>query len=50
MGRMYDAEQAYELGLCNLVVPDDELEAEVDRWANELAAAARPHCDWSRWR
>ncbi len=38
MGRMYDAEQAYELGLCNLVVPDDELEAEVDRWASELAA------------
>ena len=38
MGRMYDAVQAYELGLCNLVVPDDELEVEVDRWADELAA------------
>ena len=38
MGRMYDAEQAYEMGLVNLVVPDDELEAEVDRWVEELAA------------
>jgi enoyl-CoA hydratase/carnithine racemase len=37
MGRMYDARQAYEMGLCNLVVPDTELEDEVDRWAQELA-------------
>ena len=37
MGRMYDAEQAYEIGLCNLVVPDSELESEVARWAAELA-------------
>jgi len=37
MGRIYDAEQAYEMGLCNLVVPDGELEAEADRWAAELA-------------
>jgi enoyl-CoA hydratase/carnithine racemase len=36
MGRMYDARQAYELGLCNVVVPDDELEAEAERWAQEL--------------
>lgn len=37
MGRVYDAEQAYELGLCNLVVPEGELEDEVSRWAEELA-------------
>ena len=36
MGRMYDAQQAYEIGLCNLVVPDDELDAEVTSWAQEL--------------
>lgn len=36
MGRMYDAAQAYELGLVNLVVPDDELEAEANSWADEL--------------
>lgn len=35
-GRMYDAEQALEIGLVNAVVPDDRLEAEVDDWANEL--------------
>jgi enoyl-CoA hydratase/carnithine racemase len=35
-GRMYDADQALELGLCNMVVPDDELEAEADDWAGEL--------------
>ena len=37
MGRMYDAEQAYEMGLCNVVVPDAELEEEASRWAAELA-------------
>jgi enoyl-CoA hydratase/carnithine racemase len=37
LGRMYDAEQAYEMGLVNVVVPDDELEDEVDRWVEELA-------------
>jgi enoyl-CoA hydratase/carnithine racemase len=36
MGRMYDAQQAYEMGLCNLVVPDDELEEEATSWAREL--------------
>jgi len=35
-GRMYDAEQALEIGLVNAVVPDDRLEAEVDAWAAEL--------------
>ncbi len=35
-GRMYDAEQALEIGLVNAVVPDDRLEAEVDEWAREL--------------
>ena len=35
-GRMYDANQALELGLCNAVVRDDQLEAEAQRWAEEL--------------
>lgn len=35
-GRMYDADQALEMGLVNAVVPDDQLEDEVDRWAGEL--------------
>jgi len=36
-GRMYDADQALEMGLCNMVVPDEQLEDEVQRWADELA-------------
>lgn len=35
-GRMYDADQALEMGLVNAVVPDSELENEVDLWASEL--------------
>ncbi|UOY01780.1 enoyl-CoA hydratase/isomerase family protein [Blastococcus sp. PRF04-17] len=34
--RRYTAEQALELGLVNAVVEDDELEAEVQRWIDEL--------------
>jgi 2-ketocyclohexanecarboxyl-CoA hydrolase len=37
MCRRYSAREAYELGLVNKVVPDDELDAEVDRWCAELA-------------
>lgn len=36
MCRRYTAEQALELGWVNAVVDDDELEAEVTRWADEL--------------
>lgn len=38
MCRRYSARQALELGWINAVVPDDELEAEVERWADELLA------------
>jgi 2-ketocyclohexanecarboxyl-CoA hydrolase len=34
--RRYTAEQALELGLVNAVVDDDDLEAEVQRWCDEL--------------
>ncbi len=34
--RQYTAQQALEWGLANAVVPLDELEDEVDRWADEL--------------
>jgi|TARA_B100000959_G_scaffold180960_1_gene189323 enoyl-CoA hydratase/carnithine racemase len=36
--RKYSAKQAMDLGWINHVVPDDELEDEVDRWCQELAA------------
>jgi len=36
--RRYSARQALEMGWINAVVPDDELEAEVTRWADELLA------------
>jgi len=34
--RKYDAHQALAMGLINHVVPDDELDAEVDRWTAEI--------------
>lgn len=34
--RRYTAKQALELGLINSVVPDDQLEQEVTKWADEL--------------
>lgn len=34
--RRYDAETAVSMGLANAVVDDDDLEAEVTRWAEEL--------------
>ena len=41
--RKYKAEQALEMGLVNTVVPLDELEAEVDRWCEEMLALS-PGC------
>ena len=34
--RRYSAQQAYEMGLVNVVVPDGELDAEVQRWCDEI--------------
>lgn len=34
--RRYTAAQAVEMGLANIAVPHDELDAEVDRWCGEL--------------
>jgi 2-ketocyclohexanecarboxyl-CoA hydrolase len=34
--RRYKAEQAVEMGLANVAVPHDQLDAEVDRWTTEL--------------
>jgi naphthoate synthase len=36
LGREYDAQRAYELGIVNAVVPHVELEAEGVRWAEEI--------------
>lgn len=36
--RRYSAKQAYDWGLVNSVVPVDELDAEVDKWCQELLA------------
>jgi 2-ketocyclohexanecarboxyl-CoA hydrolase len=36
--RRYSAQQALDLGLINAVVPDEDLEAEVTRWADEILA------------
>ncbi|MBW2244222.1 MAG: enoyl-CoA hydratase/isomerase family protein [Deltaproteobacteria bacterium] len=41
--RRYTAQQALEMGLVNEVVPLDQLEAEVDRWVEELLAVS-PGC------
>jgi 2-ketocyclohexanecarboxyl-CoA hydrolase len=34
--RRYSAQEALEMGLVNTVVPHEELDAEVDRWCEEL--------------
>jgi dihydroxynaphthoic acid synthetase len=34
--RQYSAEEALAMGLVNTVVPDEELDAEVDRWCTEI--------------
>ena len=34
--RPYSAEEALAMGLVNAVVPDDELDAEVDRWCDQI--------------
>lgn len=34
--RRYTADEALAMGLVNAVVPDDQLDAEVDRWAGEI--------------
>ena len=36
--RRYSAQEAKDMGLINAVVPDDQLDAEVMRWADELLA------------
>ncbi len=36
--RQYNAHQALEMGLVNAVVPLDQLDAEVDKWAREILA------------
>lgn len=41
-GTLIDAQRALALGLVNRVVATEELDAEVDRWADQLASAA-PH-------
>lgn len=34
--RRYTAAEALEMGLCNVVVPEGELDQEIDRWCKEL--------------
>ena len=34
--RRYTAQQAYDMGLVNAVVPHDQLDAEIDRWCQEI--------------
>lgn len=34
--RRYSAEQALQMGLCNAVVPHDQLDAEIDKWCAEI--------------
>lgn len=36
MSRRYPADEAVRLGLVNVVVPDEDLDAEVDRWCEQI--------------
>lgn len=37
LNRQYSAQEAFQMGLVNKVVPDEELDAEVEKWAIEIA-------------
>lgn len=41
--RRYNAQQALEMGLCNIVVPLAEIDAEVDKWCAEINSLS-PTC------
>ena len=34
--RQYSAQEALTMGLCNVVVPDDEIDAKVDEWCTDI--------------
>ncbi len=36
--RRYSAQEALQMGLCNCVAPHDQLDAEVDKWCQEILA------------
>ena len=38
LGRNYSAQEAYEMGMVNAVIPHDELEATAYEWAQEILA------------
>jgi naphthoate synthase len=38
LGRNYDAQEAYEMGMVNAVIPHDELEETAYQWAQEILA------------
>ena len=44
--RQYTAAEAVQMGLANKAVPDDELDAEVDRWCAEILEKS-PTAHWS---
>lgn len=41
--RQYNAQQALEMGLCNVVVPLDKIDEEVNKWCQEILALS-PTC------
>ena len=41
--RRYKAEEALAMGLCNVVVPLDELDSEVEKWCGEILSLS-PTC------
>ncbi len=43
--RKYSAKEALELGWINRVVPDDQLEAEVNKWCDELLAMSQRYLE-----
>jgi 2-ketocyclohexanecarboxyl-CoA hydrolase len=43
LGRRYSAQQMFEWGLVNAVVPMNELDAEVSKWCDELLSVS-PTC------
>ena len=47
-GENIDAQEAYRVGLANKIVPREQLEAELEAWAQRYLEVPRPSLTWAK--
>ena len=47
-GENIDAQEAYHVGLANKIVPREQLEAELEAWAQRYLEVPRPSLTWAK--